>query len=230
MPVMDLGVASYASGSGPVTLDEVGNLYLADGGYGTTHIWRFTSTDVFAAMDDPATNPLDPIDAYLFDTICDSPCTGPRGASSMFIDECLGMVLTATNIHDPSQLRQYRINDDGTNGGFIVMATSDGRMSETRFENGALYVSDPDGIYRVYPTRVPPTVVIGGCDSGVVNRLLGSCSFISELIEECAANSKNHGKFVSCVAKLTNELKKVGIITGKEKGAIQSCAAQADIP
>ncbi len=41
---------------------------------------------------------------------------------------------------------------------------------------------------------------------------------------------KNHGQFVSCVAHATNALKKAKIITGQQKGAIQSAAAQADIP
>ena len=39
-----------------------------------------------------------------------------------------------------------------------------------------------------------------------------------------------HGAFVSCVAHSLNALKKAGVITGKEKGALQRCAAQADMP
>lgn len=78
-----------------------------------------------------------------------------------------------------------------------------------------------------------PTVVIDGCDSGVANALsvLGAtgCT-ITDLVDECAADAANHGEFVSCVAHLTNDLKDVGVIRGKEKGAIQSCAAKADIP
>lgn len=74
------------------------------------------------------------------------------------------------------------------------------------------------------------TAVIGNCDSGVSNTLFDEGCTISDLIAECADGAKNHGKFVSCVAKLTNGLKKDGIITGQEKGAIQSCAAQASIP
>lgn len=42
--------------------------------------------------------------------------------------------------------------------------------------------------------------------------------------------AKNHGQFVSCVAHATNTLKKAKIITGKQKGQIQSAAAQADLP
>ncbi len=74
------------------------------------------------------------------------------------------------------------------------------------------------------------TVVIGDCDSGVENLLFDDGCTISDLIAECAAGADNHGQFVSCVAHLTNGLKREGIISGKEKGAIQSCAAQADIP
>lgn len=53
---------------------------------------------------------------------------------------------------------------------------------------------------------------------------------ISKWINQCADDAKNHGKFVSCVSSLTNALKKDAIISGKDKGAIVSCAAQADIP
>ena len=42
-----------------------------------------------------------------------------------------------------------------------------------------------------------------------------------------ADGAVNHGQFVSCVASLLNRLKNEGAITGKEKGAIQSCAAKS---
>jgi PA domain-containing protein len=79
-----------------------------------------------------------------------------------------------------------------------------------------------------------PTVIIDGCDTGVPNTFFLSgpnagCT-ISDLIRRCAANAGNHGGFVSCVAHLTNELKKDGLITGSQKGAIMSCAAQAGLP
>jgi hypothetical protein len=53
------------------------------------------------------------------------------------------------------------------------------------------------------------------------------CS-ISQL---CPADApyKNHGKYVSCVAQETNAFKDAGLITGKEKGAIVSEAAESDV-
>ncbi len=63
-----------------------------------------------------------------------------------------------------------------------------------------------------------PTVIIDGCDTGVNNLLdANGCTIIDHIVE-CAAGASNHGDFVSCVANLTNNLKKEGIITGQEKG------------
>jgi len=71
-------------------------------------------------------------------------------------------------------------------------------------------------------------IVIGDCDTGVVDRYYED-KLISELIDDCAAGVKNHGQFVRCVAGLTNELRKAGVISGKEKGRLRSSAAQANI-
>jgi hypothetical protein len=59
----------------------------------------------------------------------------------------------------------------------------------------------------------------------------GSCydGFFSEIIDLCAADAKNHGQFVSCVAQKTKDLKKQGVITAKERAAIISWAAKSDI-
>ncbi len=75
-----------------------------------------------------------------------------------------------------------------------------------------------------------PTVVIGGCDSGVPNTFFANGCTISDLIHHAAAGARNHGGFVSEVAHITNDLKKAGVISGAQKGAIQSCAAGASIP
>jgi hypothetical protein len=74
------------------------------------------------------------------------------------------------------------------------------------------------------------TLVIDGCNAGVPNTLFPSGCTISDLVVECAEDASNHGQFVSCISPVTNDLKKAGTITGQQKGAIQSCAAQADIP
>lgn len=75
-----------------------------------------------------------------------------------------------------------------------------------------------------------PTVWIGTCDSGVPNVQVKPGCYLADQLAECAVGAKNHGAYVSCIAHLTNSLKKAGVITGAQKGAIQRCAAQADIP
>lgn len=94
--------------------------------------------------------------------------------------------------------------------------------------------SDGDGVPDAEDgcpdSDLSPTVAIGGCDSGVSNTLSPSGCTISDLATECTVDAANHGEFVSCVAHLTNDLRNAGIITGRQKGAIQRCAAQADIP
>jgi hypothetical protein len=73
-----------------------------------------------------------------------------------------------------------------------------------------------------------PTIVIGGNDSGVENQLFANGCTSSDLIATLAAVSTNHGSFVSALAHLTNEWKNQGIISGQQKGAIQSAAARSN--
>lgn len=72
-----------------------------------------------------------------------------------------------------------------------------------------------------------PTVVIDGINTGVPNTLLEDGCTITDMIYGYASIASNHGEFVSSVAHLTDDLKKQGLITGKQKGAIMSAAAQA---
>lgn len=88
----------------------------------------------------------------------------------------------------------------------------------------------PDAIDQCPNSILTPTVIIGGCNSGVPNDLLSTGCTISDLIAQAGNGAKNHGQFVSAVASITNELMKSGAISGSQKGAIQSCAAKARIP
>ncbi len=88
----------------------------------------------------------------------------------------------------------------------------------------------PNGSDSCPASNLMSTVVVGYCNSGVPNSLLSSGCTVSDQTGACAANATNHGGFVSCVAQLLQTLKNAGVITGAQKGAIQSCAAQANIP
>lgn len=88
----------------------------------------------------------------------------------------------------------------------------------------------PDGVDSCIGSSQSETVVIDGCDSDVANTVFQDGCRISDHINDCLVGASNHGGFVSCVAHLGNSLKKAGIISGAQKGAIQSCAGSASLP
>jgi hypothetical protein len=73
-------------------------------------------------------------------------------------------------------------------------------------------------------------VVIGGCDTGVANISRADGANMMDLLPAVQKAAKNHGDFVSAVSAMTADFMKAGLITGAQKGAIQSCAAGAAIP
>lgn len=94
---------------------------------------------------------------------------------------------------------------------------------------------DGDGVcgnVDAYPNSrdVGRTIQIGDCDTGVQNVVFPNGSTISDMIYDIAGKAKNHGGFVSEVAKLKNQLRKQGVLTPKQAEAIQSCAGQARLP
>jgi hypothetical protein len=68
------------------------------------------------------------------------------------------------------------------------------------------------------------TLKIGGCDTGVPT-VLATGQMLHANVSACADSAKNHGQFVSCMNKVTNDAKKAGLLTGAQHGAIASCAA-----
>jgi hypothetical protein len=82
-----------------------------------------------------------------------------------------------------------------------------------------------DGADACVFSDLAPTVKIGGCESGTPNPLGADGCTLSDDIAAAAANARNHGGFVSSVAKLMNEAKKSGLISGAQTGAVVRCAA-----
>jgi hypothetical protein len=130
----------------------------------------------------------------------------------------------------PNQLMEPAINSDLTHS---VEAPQDLTLAEMR-DVGWFPDADVDGV----PDNADcephsdksASVVIAGCNSGVPNTFFLNGCTIKDLVNHIAAGAKNHGQFVSGVAQLTNALKSQGIISGAQKGVIQSCAAGAPIP
>ena len=139
-----------------------------------------------------------------------------------------------------------------TNGGPTVYANADLSLTTNTGENDGVFTggsffrrewngtihyeiasvpdSDGDGIPDDEDdcpfSDLSGTIVANGCDSGVENVLFPDGCTMADLLGECDENS-NHGQHVSCVAHLTNTWVADELITGAEKGAIQSCFAQS---
>lgn len=88
----------------------------------------------------------------------------------------------------------------------------------------------PDDMDECPSSILAPTVVIDDCDSGVPNSPFPSGCSISDDIKLCQAGAKNHGEFVSCTAHYLNGLTSAGVLTFRQKDAIQACAGKARIP
>jgi hypothetical protein len=88
----------------------------------------------------------------------------------------------------------------------------------------------PDGRDQCIGSSSAATVIVDSCNSGVTNTTFSTGCRISDQINDCAVGASNHGGFVSCVAHLTNRLRKAGVINDAQKGSIQSCAGGARIP
>ena len=87
-------------------------------------------------------------------------------------------------------------------------------------------------------SNLDATVNIDGCDTGVVSQLLPNGATFNDWIGAAAENPEQftksgksakstHGAFVKAVSNLADGWKKAGLIAGREKGAITSCAARS---
>jgi hypothetical protein len=91
----------------------------------------------------------------------------------------------------------------------------------------------PDGTDPLPLSDMSPTVTINGVNSGVANRLISAGATLADYIraasDDCVAGAKNHGQYVSCVSQTLNALGASGVITGAEKGALQSAAGGSSV-
>jgi hypothetical protein len=121
----------------------------------------------------------------------------------------------------PNLLMEPAINADLTHG---VDLTRQEMIDIGWFSDGD---GVPDGVDQCIGSSSDANVTIDGCNSGVTNTTFATGCRISDQINDCTVGAADHGAFVSCVSNLTNSLKAQGVISGAQKGAIQSCAARA---
>ncbi len=152
------------------------------------------------------------------------------GASGVVADQFNTFSVTAT----PADISAAGAIGQPIGIGFFGLNSGSG-TSDFDLDNVRLLAcsvdSDGDGVFDdvdVCPDSiVSDTVVIEDCDSGVENIVFDDGCTLADLVQLCADEAKNHGDFVSCVAKLANGLKKGGVLSGKEAGKLTSCAAKS---
>lgn len=102
---------------------------------------------------------------------------------------------------------------------------------------GTCEVPDSDGdgcvdtVDPIVSSNMETIVIIGGCDSGVANRLTSECGIsLSDLVDGLEdAPYSNKGAFVSAFAHSAEQWVSEGLITDEEKDRLVSCAANATI-
>lgn len=130
--------------------------------------------------------------------------------------------VTETNIHGTNP-NNPDTDGDGTNDGDEVAAGTDPKTAEVTDSDGD-GVGDNTDDYDNSDTR--PSLFVGTCNSGVGNWHVGGGAYANDLIAAAYSSAPNHGAFVSAVTTLSNGWKSAGRITGKQHGAIVSCAAR----
>ena len=126
----------------------------------------------------------------------------------------------------PNQLMEPNINADLP---LTVTAPRDLTKSLLRdvgwFPDGDLDGVADDAGDACLNSDLRASVMVGAEDTGVPNVLFTNGCTIRDLIRNCKAGARNHGAYVSCAADLGTQLVNAGIITGAQKGAIQSACA-----
>ena len=126
----------------------------------------------------------------------------------------------------PNQLMEPAINNDLTHN---VDTPQDLTRAQLRdvgwYPDADLDLVADDGADQCLGSDLRTTVIVDQENTGVPNTFFPNGCSISDLIGKCKAGAKNHGAYASCVADLTNTLKTLQVITGAQKGAIQSAVA-----
>lgn len=79
-------------------------------------------------------------------------------------------------------------------------------------------------------SQLDPSIVFSGVDSGVDNLLqVDGCTLRDEFAAACTSPHGNHGAFVMCIADVSDSLRRAGVLSGREAGAVRRAAAKSTI-
>lgn len=87
----------------------------------------------------------------------------------------------------------------------------------------------PDALDACPDSIMNATVVINECDSGVENILFDDGCTLADLVQMAADEARNHGAFVSNVARMANTMKRKRILNARDAASLKRCAAQSSV-
>lgn len=129
-----------------------------------------------------------------------------------------------------NQLMEPAINGDLTHS---VRAPEDLTLAQMR-DIGWFADADVDGV-RDSADACPNstlggTVMIGTCNTGVVNTLSANGCTVADGMNACARTATTHTGYVSCILTSLGRMSTAGILTGVQQAGILRCALPARIP
>jgi hypothetical protein len=129
----------------------------------------------------------------------------------------------------PNLLMEPAVNDDVTHS---LQPPQDVTLAMMR-DIGWFADADNDGYANTRDlcdaSDLSATLVIGGRDTLVPNKLFASGCTMADAIKAATAFIRNHGAFVRAVAHLANAWRDDKSISGKHKSAIEQAAAHATV-
>src|SRR5882724_3957334 len=124
----------------------------------------------------------------------------------------------------PNQLMEPFINGDLVASVKVPKDLTESLMRDIGWYPDADTDLVPDDSDSCAGSAVGASISIVGRSTGVPDKVFPNGCSISQRIDACAADAANHGGFASCVAHVGDDAKKAGMISGAQKGAIQSIA------
>lgn len=143
------------------------------------------------------------------------------------IEEELAAVTTYPDTADKADWDQgnfYGQRWDSNSGYFYFSGSIADVTGGNRDTDGDGFYDDVDACVE---SDLSTNVVVGSNDSKVNNTLLDNGCTITDMIDAIRADETIHGQRVSGVADFLNSIRDDGVITGKQRGAIQNATARA---
>jgi hypothetical protein len=94
------------------------------------------------------------------------------------------------------------------------------------YPDGDLDFVGDDGADECLGSDLRGTIVIGAIDTGVPNVFFSNGCTITDLVNRCKVDARNHGAYASCGAHTLDAMVSAGFLTDEQKDIVQSAVAK----